>query len=165
MRLARLLTGAAPRRVSWKDFCALLASCIAVPAQADIAVDGHIDEPAWQEARPAADFWQRMPQEGQTPTYGTEVRVLYDDEAIYVAVRAEDREPGLISSLLTRYDEWTSADWIVVGLDTYRDRRTAFQFAVNAGGTKFDELLYDDTRNDSSWNAVWEGIPSVDDRG
>lgn len=130
-----------------------------------VVIDGRLDEAAWQAATPFADFWQRAPLEGQPPTYPTEVRVLYDDTSIYVAVRASDREPDRLSRVLTRYDEWTSADWIVVGLDTYHDRRTAFQFGVNAGGTKFDEILYDDTRNDSSWNAVWEGVPAVDAAG
>ena len=122
---------------------------VAARRTGELVIDGHLDEPAWAAATPFSDFWQRAPLEGKPPTYGTEVRVLYDDTSIYVGVRAKDREPGRLSRVLTRYDEWTSADWIVVGLDTYHDRRTAFQFAVNAGGTKFDEILYDDTRNDS----------------
>ena len=141
------------------------AELTAVRRTGEVVVDGRIDEPAWAAATPFGDFWQRGPLEGQPPTHPTEVRVLYDDTSIYVAVRATDSEPGRLSRELTRYDEWTTADWIVVGLDTYHDRRTAFQFAVNAGGTKFDEILYDDTRNDSSWNAVWEGVPAVDDGG
>jgi hypothetical protein len=141
------------------------SSIVASRRAGEIRIDGRLDEPAWQQASPFTDFWQRGPLEGQPPTYTSEVRILYDDDAIYVGVRANDSQPALLTRALTRYDEWTSADWIVVGFDTYRDRRTAFQFAVNAGGTKFDEILYDDTRNDSSWSGVWEGRQAIDAAG
>lgn len=137
----------------------------AVRRDGPLDIDGRLIEPAWQAAKPAGDFFQRLPFEGETPRLATEFRVLYDDEALYVGVRAFDPAPDELHSLLTRYDEFPPSDWIVVGLDTYHDRRTAFQFGVNAGGTRFDEVLYDDIKSDPSWNAVWEGRHSIDTSG
>ena len=70
----------------------------------------------------------------------TEARVAYDDEAIYVAVRAFDSDPAAIKAFLTRRDVWSASDWIRVYIDCYHDRRTAYSFAVNPVGVKLDSL-------------------------
>jgi Domain of unknown function (DUF5916) len=133
--------------------------------RAAIHIDGTIDDAGWRGVPVAGDFWQRTPKEGAVPAHRTEFQIAYDDHAIYVAVRAFDDDPAHIRALLHRRDQESSADWIGVILDSYHDRRTGFGFALNAAGVQRDVLLYDDTNDDSSWDAVWSGASHIDDRG
>ncbi len=130
-----------------------------------ITIDGRIDEAAWLDCPPVHGFVQRFPDPGKTPGEETEFRVAYDDDAIYVAVFAHDDHPADIRGLLTRRDKVSSSDWIMVGLDSYHDRRTAFAFGVNPAGVQRDLIIYDDQMQDDSWDAVWTAQTSIDDKG
>ena len=90
---------------------------------------------------------------------------MYDDSTIYVAVRAFDPEPSRIIGFLTRRDVGSSSDWIRVLIDSYRDRRTAYEFAVNPVGVKRDIYWYNDTNSDDSWDAVWDVVIARDPEG
>jgi hypothetical protein len=137
----------------------------AIRREGTIAIDGRLDEPGWGKAPVSSQFWQRFPDEGKPPEHPTEFRVMYDDHALYVGVRAHDREPARIKRLLTRRDESSSSDWITVSVDSYYDRRTAFVFALNAANVQRDWLLFDDLMEDPSWDAVWTAHAKVDDGG
>ena len=128
-------------------------------------LDGRLDDPAWQLAQPITDFTQRDPNEGDPASERTVAHVLYDDGALYVGIRAYDSEPSKIVGQLTRRDQFSSSDWLIVSIDSYRDRRTAFTFAVNPAGVEQDSYLFDDTNEDDSWNAVWDVATHVDDEG
>ncbi len=128
-------------------------------------IDGKLDDAVWQTARPFNDFTQRDPNEGDPPTEETEVRVLYTDAAIYVAVRAWDSHAEEISAQLTRRDVESPSDWIGIAIDSYRDRRTAFVFLVNPAGVKRDIYFFNDGDEDESWNAVWDVGTSRDGQG
>jgi hypothetical protein len=130
-----------------------------------IAVDGRLDEKAWEAAEVQGDFIQREPHPGKAPAFVTEFRVLYDDSALYVAVRARDPEPGLIRGLLTRRDVDSSSDWVSLKIDSYHDRRTAFGFSLNPAGVQRDVLHFNDVEQDPSWDAVWESAAGVDGEG
>jgi hypothetical protein len=130
-----------------------------------IRLDGQLDEPAWAEAPALGDFIQRDPDEGRPATQRTEVRVLYTDDAIYVGVRAYDTEPDRIVGRLTRRDEDSPSDWIIIGIDSYHDRRTGFAFFVNPAGVKRDIYLFNDTDSDDSWDAVWDVATARDAEG
>ncbi|HUQ04953.1 MAG TPA: DUF5916 domain-containing protein [Kofleriaceae bacterium] len=130
-----------------------------------VNVDGRLDEEAWRSAPPQDDFWQREPNEGAKPSQRTEFRLLYDDQAIYVGVRAHDTDRNRIRAMLHRRDQESVSDWVGVMLDSYHDRRTAFGFAVNAAGVQRDVLLYNDTAEDPSWDAVWSSATSIDGTG
>ena len=129
------------------------------------AVDGRLDDPVWQAATPITDFTQRDPHEGQPGTERTEARIAYTDDALYVAIRAYDSHPEAIVAQLTRRDEESPSDWLAIGIDSYRDRRTAFAFFVNPAGVKRDSYLFDDSNEDYSWDAVWEVATSRDAEG
>ncbi len=133
-------------------------------AQAPV-LDGRLDEPAWAEAVPFGDFIQRSPDEGQPATERTEVRVVYTATALFVGLRAFDRQPGLIAGPLARRDEAVLGDWIGVMIDTYLDRRTAFEFAVNPAGVKRDVYRFNDVEEDPGWNAIWDAATSRDAEG
>jgi len=128
-------------------------------------IDGVLGEAAWDTAPVNDHFWQRDPHEGAPPQFRTEFRVLYDDHAVYVGVRAYDPQPAAIRGLLTRRDEDSASDWIAVAIDSYHDRRTAFTFWLNPAGVQRDMMLFDDTMEDWSWDAVWEAASTIDDQG
>ena len=128
-------------------------------------VDGVMDDPVWQLAPVSSGFVQRDPNEGEPATEKTEFRVLYTDDALYIGVRAYDSQVDEIAALLTRRDEHSPSDQIAVMIDSYRDRRTAFQFAVNPAGVKQDAFLFDDNSEDSRWDAVWHVATSIDAEG
>jgi Domain of unknown function (DUF5916)/Carbohydrate family 9 binding domain-like len=128
----------------------------AVPAGSPIVVDGRFDEPVWRDAPVIGEFVQREPSEGGAPTERTEARIAYDDTSLYVAIQAFDREPGRIVGMLTRRDERSPSDWVKVAIDSFHDRRTAYEFAVNPVGVKTDRYYFNDGDNDDSWDAVWD---------
>jgi hypothetical protein len=131
---------------------------LAVEGDAAITLDGDLIDAAWQRAVPVTSFIQRDPLEGAPATYRTEARVVFDATAIYVGVRALDPEPTRILGFLTRRDMGSASDWIEVFIDSYHDKRTAYQFAVNPVGVKRDAYWYEDNNNDDSWDAVWEVV-------
>lgn len=141
-----------------------------VPAQpltsaSAIRVDGDLSEDVWQSAPMITGFRQREPNEGAQATFETEARVAYDSNAIYIAVQAIDPEPSRIVGIRTRRDEGSPSDWIRVMIDSFHDRRTAYEFAVNPAGVKSDTYWFNDGNNDQGWDAVWEVGVSRNERG
>ncbi len=132
-----------------------------------INIDGKLNEPAWAAAVPSGDFTQSYPKVGAKPTDPTEVRVLYDDDALYVGVRMFDARPDSIAAQLARRDaSGIYSDWLHVMVDSYRDRRTSFRFSVNPRGVQKDVLEFDDIGGeDINWDAVWQVATTVDSLG
>jgi hypothetical protein len=128
-------------------------------------VDGRLDDPVWRTAPAFGGFVQQDPNEGEPATEPTEFWVTYTDDALYVAIRAWDSKPDEISAQLTRRDEDSPSDWLLVAIDSYRDRRTAFVFSVNPAGVKQDFYLFNDNEDDETWDAVWEVKCSIDSLG
>src|SRR3954451_2260636 len=136
----------------------------AVPARA-VRAPGEITDDVWRTA-PAVDvFLQREPEEGGRPSQRTEFRVVYDASMLHVRVRAFDTDASRIASYLTRRDGESPSDWIRVLIDSYHDKRTAYEFAVNPDGVKQDRYWYNDNRSDDSWDAVWDVKVSRDPDG
>jgi len=141
-------------------------SFVAVAVRAEAPkLDGRLDDPSWSQAQAVGGFVQRDPNEGEPGTERTEARIIYTDDAIFIGVRAFDSDPGGISSKLTRRDESSPSDWIGVMIDSYHDRRTAFEFAVNPAGVKRDIYRFNDSNSDTSWDAVWDVATAVDGEG
>ena len=86
----------------------------------------------------------------------TEARVAYDDTAVYVAVRAWDADAAKIVGILTRRDQRSPSDWIRIVLDSYFDKRSAYEFGVNPVGVKTDRYYFNDGQSDDGWDAVWD---------
>lgn len=120
-----------------------------------IRIDGVLDDSIWARAQPMSNFIQRQPKENAPPSQRTEVRVLFDDNAIYVGATMYDN-PDSIMTQLARRDNWVSADRFFVFLDTYHDKRTGFYFAVNASGVQYDGTLMNDDWDDNTWDGVWQ---------
>jgi Domain of unknown function (DUF5916)/Carbohydrate family 9 binding domain-like len=102
-------------------------------------IDGRLDDAAWQAAQPIGTFVQREPVEGAAPSERTEVRVVWDDAAIYVAAWLYDREPAAIVLGETRRDaDLGDNDAIRILLDTYLDRQNGFVFGTTPAGIEYD---------------------------
>jgi hypothetical protein len=132
---------------------------------APINVDGALDEDIWKNGNAITAFKQLDPNEGATPSHPTEVRVAFDDDALYVGARMYDSSPDSILARLTRRDFDVPCDRFTVYLDPLYDRRSGYYFTVSAAGTLFDGTLYNDSWNDNSWDGVWMGRARRDAQG
>jgi hypothetical protein len=134
--------------------------------QLAVKIDGRLTEPAWAMARMTGGFVQSYPRPGAPALEPTEVRVLYDDDALYVGVRMFDSHPDSIAAQLARRDpSGIYSDWVHIGIDSYHDRRTAFVFSVNPLGVKRDAYEFNDNSEDANWDAVWDAATAVDSLG
>jgi uncharacterized protein DUF5916/cellulose/xylan binding protein with CBM9 domain len=128
-------------------------------------IDGRLSEEAWSRAEPASEFTQRDPNEGLPATERTEIRVLYDNDALYIAARLFDSEPDLIGRRLASRDGDRDADRVIIYLDSMYDRLTGAAFGVSASNVQEDTIIFNDVFTDSSWDAVWLSRVSVDEAG
>lgn len=131
-----------------------------------LVIDGKDNDEVWRTAAVIRDFRTFQPTEDSAPSFPTEARVAYDAHNIYIFVRAFDSHPDSIKKLLARRDVRICCDQIKVVIDSYHDRRTGFEFAVNPGGVKRDYAMYgDDQQEDDAWDGVWEVATQVDSLG
>src|SRR5688500_16675446 len=138
----------------------------AVRTTEPIQLDGVLDDEAWTRAQTGSDFIQRYPEPGRPATMRTEVRVAYDNEAVYVGARMFDPNPDSIAAPLARRDPAAiNSDWIDVIFDSYNDRRTGYRFGVNPAGTKLDVYHFNDNEQDDSWDARWDVATRIDSLG
>ncbi|HEX6036992.1 DUF5916 domain-containing protein, partial [Longimicrobium sp.] len=162
---ALLITAAALAQAPADSARVLGAHRVAAGEQAPV-VDGRLDDAVWAAAPVATDFVQQRPNVGEPASQRTEVRVVYDGDAVYVAVRAWDTAPDSIAAQLGRRDATgLISDYVQVILDSYHDRRTAFRFGVTPRGVKRDVFHYDDTSEDATWDGVWTAETTVDSAG
>lgn len=143
---------------------------------ADVTLDGRLDEAVWTEAAVMADFTQYEPVEGIEAVEPTEVRVFYTDEAVYFGVRARDSDPAQILARLGERDRAVfSDDWVRIMLDTFDDQRQAYVFYVNPLGLQTDGLWIEGFQRgrgfgggvsiDFNPDFIWESNGRVDDEG
>ncbi len=137
----------------------------AIRVQGSIEIDGKLDEPGWQVAEPHTSFTQRDPDEGKRATEETQVRVLYDDDSIYVGARLADSQPKAIKALLGRRDSELTSDSFTLYLDPYNDKRSGLYFGISAGGTLSDGTLFNDDWDDNAWDGIWVGKARSDEGG
>ena len=135
-------------------------------------IDGNLDDAAWQTAPVATDFIQNFPKAGEPATVKTEVRILYDNTAIYIGAMLYD-DPRLIRKQLTARDEeqQTDVDYFSVFFDTYNDNQNGFQFLVTSANVQTDAKLSPSFSGDfgeygdKTWDAVWESKTKMLDNG
>ena len=136
-------------------------------AQAKTApvIDGLLNDECWNSVEWSSGFIQREPKENKPPSQETAFKILYDNDNLYVSVRAFDTEPDKISQIMSRRDNF-SGDMVFVEFDSYFDKQTSFLFAASASGAKSDAAITQNGNNeDDSWNPVWYLKTSVDDKG
>lgn len=131
-------------------------------------VDGVLDDAAWSTADVVSDFVQKIPTEGAPPSVATEVRLVYDDNALYVAARMYRHDPRAIRTSLTRRDGESDAETFTVSLDTYLDRRTAYSFTISSGGVRGDAYHSQDSEDsgkETQFDPIWNARARVDSLG
>lgn len=128
-------------------------------------VDGFLNDEIWQKAQTILDFVQEAPLCGKPPTEQTEVRVVFDAKAIYVAVRAFDAEPSRILDGRSGGDPHSDSDWIAIAFDSKHDHQTAYSFRVNPAGVRSERFLHNDTLARDAWKAKWQVKTQIDSLG
>src|SRR5262249_40192984 len=113
----------------------------AVPTPVRPTVDGRLDDPVWALAPVLDGFVQLQPEEGRAASERTDVRILYDERAIYVALRCWDSKAAQIHPRLGRRDNAPESDWVAITLDPFHDRRSAYSFSVNSAAVQTDGIL------------------------
>ena len=145
---------------------------VAVPSaraarlSAPLAIDGKLDDAAWQTATPVTDFTQVDPNEGQPGSQRTEMRFLFDEGALYVGARMYDTEgrAGVRTSLVRR-DASFNSDYMEIVIDGFHDHLGRAFFQVNPSGSKFDMLGIGTSCCDEGWDPIWEAATRIDDDG
>lgn len=134
----------------------------------EVRLDGRLTESFWVDAQPIDDFRQWEPLEGDAATERTEVRLVFDDEALYVGILAFDSEPERIVARLVQRDRVMSEgffgglsfagdDAVAVVLDPFHDHRNGVVLATNPNGAEFDALLTDEGgKINVDWRGVWD---------
>jgi hypothetical protein len=141
-------------------------SAVAARRGGPIAVAGRLDESAWAAATPVTDFTQIDPEEGKPSTQRTEVRLLYDDDALYVGARLfESGGPKDVVTRLARRDVDPESDYFEVVIDAYHDHLGRAFFDINPSGAKYDALGVGTSFPDASWDAIWEAGTRIDSLG
>jgi hypothetical protein len=129
--------------------------------------DGHLDDSIWRNAIFVSDFLQKEPTEGGRPVDSTKIAVMYDEDALYIGAHMYCQNPQALRMHLDKHDVQGPAEQLIVCLDTYLDRRTAYVFGVNTAGVRFDRFHYEDSEGsrDFSYNPIWEAKTAVDNSG
>jgi hypothetical protein len=142
-----------------------VTSATAARAERPPVIDGRDDDPIWKTATAITGFRLFDPKEDGEPTLQTEAKIGYDAQNLYIFTRMFDAHPDSIISLLSRRDVKTQSEQIKIMIDSYHDRRTGYEFAVNPAGVKRDYYTYDDSREDITWDAVWDVATRIDSLG
>ena len=140
-------------------------TAVAVRARKAPVLDGRNDDDAWQGAAKITAFRQFAPHVDSEPSFKTEFQVAYDEHNLYVFVRMYDPHPDSIMHALSRRDVRGPSDQIKIIVDSYGDKRSGYEFAVNPDGVKRDYAISNDNQEDDSWNGIWDVVTAVDSLG
>lgn len=154
------------------NFTALLAqhSRKTIPStkiNSEITINGELTDEAWSKAPVAKNFVSFEPANGVpvSPEFDTEVRILYDDEAIYIGAFMRDPKPDSILRQVTKRDIYNeNTDWFGFFINPYNDGLSDFNFWVTAAGTQADSRTTEEN-DDFSLNTVWKSAVSITDSG
>lgn len=125
-------------------------------------IDGKIDNDEWADAKWEGNFTEFKPDNASAPDQETEFAVQYDNNFLYIAIKAFDKEPEKISRKLSRRDN-VDGDIVGVYIDSYHDKNNSFFFYLSAGGVQSDGIF--NGNEDYTWDAVWESHTSYDNKG
>ncbi len=130
-------------------------------------IDGKLNDAAWNGAEIAKDFVMFRPGDGdpEPENQKTEVRILYNNKAIYVGAYLYDSEPDKIMRQLSERDNRGTSDFFVVGISPNNDGQNEYEFFVTAGATQLDAQVSPANGEDFSWSEVWFSEVSFDEKG
>lgn len=131
-----------------------------------ISIDGKISEDAWNSAEIATDFVMYQPDNGKliSENKKTEVRVVYDNDAIYIAATLYDENPAKIKKEITNRDVFGVSDYFAVFINGFNDGQQDFRFYITSAGVQLDCIATEDNK-DFSWDAIWDSKVVITDKG
>src|SRR5579859_1564765 len=154
-------------------FFSLLLSSLSVTAQkknigfelhihratSPIHIDGSIDEPAWQQAERAGNFYMVLPMDTSHAVVRTEVRMTYDEKYLYLVAECFLAVPGrdMVESLRRDFS-FVKNDNFIFFIDPFEDQTSGFTFGANAAGGQWDGLMYEGGKVDLSWDNKWSSV-------
>jgi len=118
-------------------------------------IDGRLDDPAWQTAAVSDAFTQQSPFDGSKPSERTQLRILYDDDAVYFGFDCDQVSTPIVEKL-TRRDRDSESEWVWIQIDSRNQGKSAYVFAVNISGTIADGQIIDQTTYSWEWDENWE---------
>lgn len=132
-----------------------------------ITIDGKLTEDVWATTEAATDFVMYAPDNGKpiSPEKKTDVKILYDDTAIYIAAIMFDDEPGKMLKEMTQRDNFGTAEHFGIFINGYNDGQQDFRFFVSAAGVQMDCITTEENGEDFSWDAIWESDITITDFG
>jgi len=144
----------------------VIANGEAVRVDVGPVVDGRLDDEAWTRAQPLTGFVQHEPVAGAPISEHTEVRIIFDDDALYVGAWLYDQDPErIIIGERRRNANLSQSDAFLVVLDTYRDRQNAFVFGTTPGGIEYDGQVRGGGGINTNWDGSWSVATSRDSQG
>lgn len=135
----------------------------AFKTQTEIKVNGEIDEVDWINAAIGTGFTQLNPSPGEKASDKTEIKVMYDNQAIYISAKMYT-DPAKISKQLTERDALNNCDWFGILLSPYQDGINGLEFIISSAGVQFDAQL-STFGEDEAWDAVWRGETKITEDG
>ncbi len=132
-----------------------------------MAMDGLLNEQAWQKAMRISNFTQRELTEGAPPTERTEVAIVYTSSTMYIAFWGYDSEPDkLLANQMNRDFRWSGDDNFEVMISTFNDNRNGYLFVTNPNGARADVLVSEEGAGfNMSWNGVWDVATTITEEG
>ena len=138
----------------------------AVKTDAVITIDGRLDEEAWQKAPVISGFRQVEPNQGDPALFDTEVRILYNDDYIYIGARLYDEpyhKPRIAT--LSRNFGYFQNDLFGVVFDTFNNERDAISFQITPYGNQSDLEVFNDAIQNQNYDVVWYAETQINDDG
>jgi len=137
----------------------------AIRTSSPLKIDGILDEEVWNNVPVATDFFQFEPYNGKPASQKTEVKLIYDDNALYIGAMLYDAAPdSILTELSKRDNDDINADMFSMDICPFNDGLNGLEFKVTASGVQID-AKYSANYHDASWNAVWESKISINDKG
>jgi hypothetical protein len=132
-----------------------------------ITIDGDLNESIWNETQVASNFVMFEPDNGKTinESKKTEIKVLYDNDGIYIGAKLYDDEPSKILKEITERDDFGTTDAFGVFINGFNDGQQDFRFFVTAAGGQLDCIATEQSGEDFSWNAIWSSKAKITDFG
>ncbi len=129
-------------------------------------IDGKLNESIWMQATPFSDFKMVEPVPGSNPTEKTEVRIIYDQNSMFIGIRCYDSEPHKIAANTMEHDksEERNGDQVSILIDPFQDKRNAYIFIVNPKGARSEGFASGQTYS-LGWDGIWEAKSRIDSEG
>ena len=162
--VAAVWAGSAPQEVAAQSLGSVPPMELA-RLTAPVRVDGRLDDAGWEGAT-SLPLTMYVPVFGGDPTQVTEIRVGYDDDALYFAGWFRDTDPDGIRVNSLYRDRWNGDDAFAIYVDAFNDNQSAKWFGITPAGMRFDVLVSDDGATlNGSWDAFWDARTRITDEG